>query len=145
QQPSATTEIPSHPPAVSNNSISAWFDRAANDYLTSDGVVSEFNFGANEAFTIEGWFQLTTAPASGITQSIFSNRGGNNSENAGLSILVNQNGGLIFSADAGPGGPVNVNSGNGTITTDTWYYFAAIRTSTGRMQLYLGGMDPEVD
>lgn len=128
RRPSATSTVPS---AHSAQTVSALFSAAQSDHLISDSTVPALNFDAGESFTVEGWFNLSATSAD---YNIISNRGSSAVGNAGFALLVaSADKKLQFQVDAGPTNTTVRTSFE--ISTDTWYFFAASRDSSGTLLL----------
>lgn len=127
-RPSATLVRPA---AHSERSVSALFTSAQADYLASAAAVPQLSFGANTAFTIEGWFNMSSITD---VHTIVSNRGSSAAGNAGFTVYVPVGDSkLQFQVDDGP----NTRSvrTDFTISTDQWYFFAASRDTAGKLFL----------
>lgn len=127
-RPSATSVIPG---AHNERSRSALFSSSQGDYLGSASVASSLSFGANQAFTIEGWFNMSSITD---VHTIVSNRGSSAVGNAGFTVYVPVGDSkLQFQVDDGP----NTRSvrTDFTISTGQWYFFAASRDTAGKLFL----------
>ncbi len=142
---SANSTTANREPTASDNVPSAHSDRSASAYITtgeyylgSSGVVSELNFAAGQAFTIEGWFNVNDVAAS---YSIFSNRG---TGNDGYSIVMDK-GKLTFQINDTPSGMRSLSTSAATVASSAWYYFAATRKNDGIVSLSLYGTSQGIE
>ncbi|WP_043589301.1 LamG domain-containing protein [Geminisphaera colitermitum] len=127
-RPSATATVPA---AHSDRNISAQFSAADKDCLVSDGVLTSLSFAASTAFTIEGWFNLSSLTA---PNAIVSNRGTTAIGTPGFAVAVpDSDKKLQFRV--GDGSTSQTVRTNFEIAADTWYFFAASRDTTGKLQL----------
>lgn len=107
---------------------SGYFD-GTGDYLAGTGNTTN----SNVALTVEAWVYFTGSTAS---RSIFSNMSVSGGT-SGVALATNPSGYIVFARGNGGAG-TNVLSSTPTYV-NTWYHFAAVRTSGGAITLFQNG------
>ncbi|MFA6959178.1 MAG: LamG-like jellyroll fold domain-containing protein [Opitutaceae bacterium] len=122
----------------SGTAVSASF--SGNNYLSSAAVVPELNFGTSQAFTIEGWFNLNSITNA---QTIISNRTTTNVTTSGWFAVETAaaGAGLTFSINPEGGTSTFSVTASQTLSTGTWYYFAASRNTSDQLTVSLYSTD----
>ena len=105
---------------------SLFFDGNADALLAPSIPINALGTGD---FTIEAWIRWSFVPNSGVTYAYFFAIGGNNVNGMGLYV---QNGKIKLWNTA------EVLAGSTTLSADTWYHVALVRSS-GTVKLYLNG------
>lgn len=121
---------------VGNASISTTQSKFGGSSLFFDGNADALlapsipiNALGTEDFTIEAWIRWSSVPNSGANYAYFFAIGGNNVNGMGLYV---QNGKIKLWNTA------EVLAGSTTLSTNTWYHVALVRSS-GTVKLYLNG------
>lgn len=107
---------------------SGYFD-GTGDYLAGTGNTTN----SNVALTVEAWVYFTGSTAS---RSIFSNMSVSGGT-SGIALATTPSGYITFARGNGGAG-TNVTSSTPTYV-NTWYHFAAVRTSGGAITLFQNG------
>ena len=113
---------------VKYGSGSMYFD-GTGDYLQIDTLTnSGFNFTSSDNFTLECWFYASVLSPTTFS-TLFGCHDGTNINSWGVYVRTD---GVTIYASAGRDG------GGGTISTNTWYHFAASRNN-GLLKVFLNG------
>ena len=109
--------------------------------LTMPADDNALDFGLNQAFTVEGYMKRDGAPDS--DRRMLSKRG-SAFPFPGYSAIVTSGGYFQFYLDTGPAGPVadNLITHDEIVVTDNaWHHWAATRSSTGTIRLFVDGIE----
>ena len=108
---------------------SALFAGAATDYLTSSGTLLP-----GTVYTVSGWFRVTSLAAA---QGIFF-FGTHGSDTNRVMLAIDSTNAYLNFFGYGTGSLFSITSANGSIATNTWYHFAAVRNGTN-VYLFING------
>jgi hypothetical protein len=120
---------------------SAWKGTGALWLSRADDV--DFDFSASESFTITGWFKHDTASA----VEVILNKEESTGADGGYRVQMESDGDITFGIDddniSFP--EDSVTSTAATYDDNAWHHFAAVKTGTTSMKLYIDGIKVGTD
>lgn len=116
-----------------------WFDDSNDNFTRADD--NDFDFTASDSFTVTGWFRVP--PKTSGTDIIV----GKQNASAGWKVQIESDGDLTFGIDDdGTSFPEDsATSTQATYDDDRWHHFAAVKSGTASITLYIDGQQQAQD